>query len=114
MTLFTVATTTLLLAESERILGGEEIVFDAEGNPILISKAGLAGRTLEAGGKVVAEVSNEYIRPLYLTVLAFVGTFGSLWMLLKLYHLNRRERLATATAGVDPPTVEGRATKKDA
>ena len=68
-TLFTVATTTVLLAESERILGGEEIVFDADGNPIVVSKAGLAGRTLAAGGQVVAEVSQGYVRPLYLAVI---------------------------------------------
>ena len=93
-TLFTAATTTVLLAESERILGGDEIVFDAEGNPIVVSKAGLAGRTIQAGGKVVAEVSETYLRPLYLTGLIFLVTFASLFLLAKLYHTHQQAKLS--------------------
>ena len=48
--LFTAATTTVILAESDRILGGDEIVFEADGNPIVVTKAGLMGRTLDSGG----------------------------------------------------------------
>ncbi len=89
-TLFTAAATTVLLVESERILGGDEIVFDAEGNPIVVSKAGFAGRTLQAGGKVFAEISETYLRPLYLTVLVFVVTFASLFMFLRFRRASRR------------------------
>lgn len=109
-TLFTAATTTVLLAESERILGGDEIVFDAEGNPIVISKTGLAGRTLQAGGRVVAEVSNSYIRPLYLTVMAFVVTFATLFLLMKLWHVHQREKLATTGLLKEPETLDANAT----
>lgn len=97
-TLFTAATTAVLLAESERILGGDEIVFDADGNPIVVSKAGLAGRTIQAGGKVMAEVSETYLKPLYLTVLAFVVTFASLFLCVKLWHTHQRSKRLTDEA----------------
>ncbi|WP_146518362.1 hypothetical protein [Stieleria varia] len=95
-TLFTAATTTVILAEPDRILGGEEIVFDADGNPIVVSKSGIAGRTLQAGGEAVAHASTNYLRPLFLTVLAFISVFATLWIALKLMHINRREKLKTA------------------
>ncbi|MEM6469248.1 MAG: hypothetical protein AAF802_06735 [Planctomycetota bacterium] len=84
-TLFSVATTTVLLAESDRILGGDEIVFDAEGNPIVVTKAGLAGRTMKAGGEVLAKVSDDYIRPLYLAALAFLCVFATLILVSRLW-----------------------------
>ncbi|QDT06405.1 hypothetical protein K227x_48140 [Rubripirellula lacrimiformis] len=87
--LFTVATTTVILAQPDRILGGDEIIFDADGNPIVVSKSGLAGRTLAAGGSAVAHVSESYIRPLYLTALAFFTTFAVLWAGLKLWQIHR-------------------------
>ena len=108
-TLFTVAATAIILAEPERILGGEEIVFDAEGNPVLISKPGIVGRTVESGGKVAAVVSEQYIRPLYLSALAFVGVFGSLFMLSRLYHFNRGPRVAEPK---EPKAIDVSAKKK--
>lgn len=78
-TLFTVATTTVILAEPDRILGGDDVVFDADGNPIVVQKAGLAGRTLEASGGVAEHVSERYVRPVFLAVAAFAGTFAILW-----------------------------------
>ncbi|MEO1524369.1 MAG: hypothetical protein AAFX06_02985 [Planctomycetota bacterium] len=101
-TLFTVAATSVILAEPERILGGEEIVFDAEGNPVVVTKPGIVGRTMESGGKVVADVSEKYIRPLYLSVLVFVGVFASLFMIIKLYQLSRSPRVAVAK---EPRTI---------
>jgi hypothetical protein len=97
-TLFTVATTTVILAEPDRILGGDEVVFDAEGNPIVVTKTGFVDRGMSAGGKAAAHVSEQYIRPIYLTAMAFVGTFAAIWMMLKLWHINRRERLKTQAA----------------
>lgn len=97
-TLFTVATTTVILAEPDRILGGDEIVFDAEGNPIVVTKKGLADRGIAAGGEAVGHVSDQYIRPLYLTAMVFIGTFVALWMMLKLWHINRREKMKTKAA----------------
>ena len=94
-TLFTVATTTVILAEPDRILGGDEVVFDAEGNPIVVTKTGFIDRGMAAGGEAAAHVSVEYLKPLYITAMVFVGTFVGLWMVLKLWHLNRREKLKT-------------------
>lgn len=91
-TLFTVATTTVILAEPERILGGDEVVFDADGNPLVVSKSGVIGRSLEAGGSAAEHVSERYIRPLYLTAMAFLGSFAVLWMGMKLWHTHRREQ----------------------
>ena len=85
--LFTVATTAVILAEPDRILGGDEIVFDAEGNPVVVSKSGLVDRTIdstiEAGGNAAAHVSNQFLQPLFFAVLVFVGTFASLWLMIK-------------------------------
>ncbi|QDT13198.1 hypothetical protein [Planctomycetes bacterium K23_9] len=93
--LFTVATTTIVLAEPERILGGDEVVFDADGNPIVVSKGGIVGRSIEATGNAAKHVSDGYIRPLYLTLIAFLGTFFALWLMLKLWHTHKREKLKT-------------------
>lgn len=106
-TLFTAATTTIILAESERILGGDEIVFDADGNPIVVSKAGIAGRTMKAGGEALGHVSINYVRPLFITAVAFVATFATLFLSLKLYHTHQREKLVTATMQQPPETLEG-------
>ncbi len=112
-TLFTVATTTVVLAEPERILGGEEVVFDADGNPIVISKGGVIGRSIEATGQAARHVSDGYIRPLYLTLMAFLGTFFALWLILKLWHIHRREKLKTQQI-VDQaqPIIDSNATPK--
>lgn len=91
-TLFTVATTTVILAEPDRILGGDEIVFDADGNPIVVRKAGLAGRTIDATGAAAEHVSERYVRPAFLAIMTFLGTFAALWIAIKLWHTHRRER----------------------
>ena len=87
--LFTAATTAVILAEPDRILGGDEIVFDAEGNPVVVHRAGLAGRVLEAGGNVVSHVSDRYLRPVYLTAAAFAGAFLIAWMSLKVWQFKK-------------------------
>jgi len=86
-TLFTVATTTVLLAEPERFFGGDVITLDADGNPVVVSRPGIVGRTMEAGGAAAAHASQQYLRPLYITGLVFLGTFTALWMIIKLWHL---------------------------
>lgn len=88
-TLFTVAATTVILAEPDRILGGDEIVFDAEGNPVLISKSGFADRAMQAGGEVASHVSTNYLRPVYLTVMVFVGVFAVIWGSLKYWAFRK-------------------------
>ena len=94
-TLFTVAGTTVILAEPEAILGGDEIAFDAEGNPIVISKKGIVGRSIEAGGEAAKHVSDGYIKPVYYTAGAFIGTFFVVWLMIKLWHAHKREKLKT-------------------
>ncbi len=93
--LFTAATTTVILAEPERILGGDEIVYDADGNPIVVSKSGLVGRSLDVGGSVAEHVSERYVRPLVFAVAGFVGLFVALYAVMKLWHTHRREQLKT-------------------
>jgi putative intracellular protease/amidase len=92
-TLFTVATTGVILAEPDRILGGDEIVYDADGNPVLMRKSGLVDRTVEttvsAGGEMLGHLSNAYVRPLFLTALAFVTTFAAIFLILKLRGAKR-------------------------
>ena len=44
--MFTSAATALILAESERILGGGEIVFDEDGNPHWLPKPGFIDRII--------------------------------------------------------------------
>jgi hypothetical protein len=88
-TLFTAATTTVILAEPERILGGDEVVMDAEGNPIVVRKGGIADRTIEAGGAVAEHVSERYVRPVFLTVCAFLGTFFTLWLAFKIWQIKK-------------------------
>ena len=92
--LFSVAATTVILAEPERILGGDEIVFDADGNPVLISKSGFADRAMEAGGEVASHVSTNYLRPIYLTVMAFVGVFVVIWGSLKYWAFRKMKAIA--------------------
>ena len=109
-TLFTAATTTIILAESERILGGDEIVFDADGNPIVVSKSGIAGRTMKAGGEALGHVSMNYLQPLFYVLIAFVATFATLFMMLKLWHTHQREKMVTASMlQPEPETIMGSA-----
>ncbi|OYP31006.1 hypothetical protein [Rhodopirellula sp. MGV] len=110
-TLFTAATTTIVLAESDRILGGDEIVFDADGNPIVVTKAGLIGRTMESGGKALGHVSDRYIQPLYYAVLAFGVAFAALYVFTKLTHAQRGDpAMAGEKAG---NVVDGKVADRD-
>ena len=93
--LFTVAATTVVLAEPERILGGDEIVFDADGNPIVVSKKGIAGRSIEATGAAAKHISDGYVKPVFTMALVFIGAFFALWLCIKLWHANKREKLKT-------------------
>jgi hypothetical protein len=52
-------------------------------------KGGIADRTIEAGGKVAAHVSTNYLRPVYLTVMAFVGVFVVVWGSLKYWTFRK-------------------------
>ena len=91
-TLFSVAATTVILAEPERILGGDEVVFDADGNPVVVRKGGIADRTFEAGGDVASHVSEKYLRPVYLAVASFAGVFTLFWLSLKYWQFRKLRR----------------------
>ena len=110
--LFTVAATTVILSEPERILGGDEVVFDADGTPIIVTKKGIAGRTMEATGEAAKHVSDGYIKPAYMIALTFISTFFALWLILKLWHTHKREKLKTAKLNVDEKkTIDAKAIK---
>lgn len=85
--LFSAATTTVILAQPDRILGGDEIAYDADGNPIVVTRGGLIGRSMDAGGDVAAHVSDKYLQPLFFTVMAFAGTFAAIWVLVKMWQI---------------------------
>lgn len=85
MTLFTVATTTIILANSERILGGDNIIYDKDGNPQLVSKPGLLDRILE-------KTTSYLLRPV-INVLLLLTTMGSsVWIGIKLWFSYRLHR----------------------
>lgn len=80
--LFTGAATTIILANSERILGGDDLVFDGEGNPVLLPRQGTVERILA---------------PTVNTVLWFVLPLLSLgttiWLAVKIWYLWQFYRL---------------------
>ncbi len=53
--LFTAAGTTLVLTNAERILGGDEVVLDVDGNPTVVTKPGLVDRLGDKVQKTVEE-----------------------------------------------------------
>jgi hypothetical protein len=92
-TLFTVSGTTIVLANKDAILGGDQIVFDKDGNPTLISKQGLVER---AASRATTEVSNRVVSPLVqifvpLGALVVAGFSG-----IKLYGVWKRQQQALA------------------
>lgn len=77
-TLFAASATTIILANPERILGGDEIVLDANGVPHLVSKPGLMGRTTEHAVQSVVRPLMTYVIPL--AAVAFAAWLGiKLW-----------------------------------
>ena len=89
-TLFTVSGTAVVLANKDAIFGGDEIVFDKEGNPIVMSKQGLVER---AASRATTEVSNRVVSPLVqifvpLGALVVAGFSG-----VKLYGVWKRQQL---------------------
>ena len=92
-TLFTVSGTTVVLANKDAILGGDEIVFDKDGNPVVMSKQGLVER---AASRATTEVSNRVVSPLVnvfvpLGAIVVAGFSG-----IKLYGVWKRQQRAMA------------------
>lgn len=89
--LFTVATTTVILSNADRILGGADIVLDADGNPTVASKPGLIDRLIE---RVVEGV----LHPLLRVLLPIIAIGAALWIAIKLWPMYWRQRATLAAA----------------
>lgn len=85
-TLFTAATTTIVLANAERVLGGDDIIIDKDGNAQVVSKPGLLGRTVET------TVTN-ILRPILYVLLPLIALGASTWIAIKLWSTYRLNRL---------------------
>ncbi len=86
-TLFAAGTTAVILAEPDRILGGDEIIFDENGIPHLVSKPGLAGRTIDAASRGIVMPLMKWIAPI--VALAVGG-----WLGIKLWSAYRHSKSA--------------------
>lgn len=79
-TLFTAAGTGIILSESERILGGDEIVFDKDGMPHLVSKPGTVGRTVD-------QVSDRLMTPILNWLLPIIAVAFSIFLAIRLWFV---------------------------
>ncbi len=86
-TLFAASTTTIILAQPERILGGDDIVLDANGVPHLVSKPGLIGRTAE-------QASQSIIRPIMVYLAPILAIMIAGWLGIKGWFLYRSTKAA--------------------
>ena len=78
--LFTSAATAVILSNSERLLGGDEIVLDAQGNPVLVSKPGAVGR-----------LGSVLLPPIY-WVMSAISIAAVAWLGLSLFFFYKHER----------------------
>lgn len=85
-TLFTAAATTIILANSDRLLGGDELAFDAQGNPIVVSKRGWIERII---GSTVGAIA----RPILAVMLPIAALAASAWLAIKLWFTYRLHQL---------------------
>jgi hypothetical protein len=83
--LFTVATTTVLLSNADRILGGADIVLDADGNPTVVPQPGLIDRLVE-------RVVDGVFHPLLSVLLPIIAIGAALWIAIKLWPMYWRQR----------------------
>ena len=89
--LFTAATTTVILANADRILGGADIVLDSDGNPMVVSKPGLIDRLVE-------RVADGVLRPLLSVLLPIIAIGAALWIAIKLWPMYRLQRTKLSVA----------------
>lgn len=87
-TLFTVGATTVLLANSKNILGGSDVVFDDNGNPVVVDRPGIVERSVR-----------RMFEPWVKLALALATVFGIGWVTIKLYFLYRRNSMYYDGAG---------------
>lgn len=85
--LFTGAATTIILANSERILGGEEIFIDSDGLPIPVTRQGLPERII-----------NPMLEQVLRTILPILALGLAIWLGIKLWFAWRLHRLRLEAA----------------
>jgi hypothetical protein len=86
---FTVAATTVLLEEKDRIFGGTKIALDAHGVPVAVVTPGLFERLFQA---TFAGLQNAILAPAGLAIALLIGGWGAI----KLLFLFRRHRASEA------------------
>lgn len=92
----------LFLANSERILGGDEIVFDKDGNPIVLSKPGAVGRAGEVAVEAVLAPAVSGVGWVVRQVVGLVLFVGAIYAGIKLWGVWRKtQQSVSANAGSD-------------
>ena len=86
---FTVAATTILLEEKDRIFGGTKIALDTHGVPVAVVTPGLFERLFQT---TFAGLQNAILAPAGLAIALFIGGWGAI----KLLFLYRRQRASEA------------------
>lgn len=90
-TLFTVAVTPIILANAEKVLGGDDIIIDKDGKPQVVSKPGFLDRTVKT-------VIDSLLRPILNVLLPLIAVGASAWIGIKLWFAYRLNRLKVTHA----------------
>jgi hypothetical protein len=94
-TLFTMSGTAVVLANQDAIFGGDKIVYDKDGNPVLLSMQGIAER---AGSRMTTEVSNRVVSPLVQLFVPIGALLVAAYGSIKLFGVWKRQQIKLATA----------------
>jgi hypothetical protein len=87
--IFTVAATTVLLEEKDRIFGGTKITLDAHGVPVAVVAPGLVERLFQT---TFVGLQNAILAPVGLAIALLIGGWGAI----KLLFLFRRHKASEA------------------
>jgi hypothetical protein len=82
------------LPNAERIIGGDPIVFDKDGNPQVMHKPGLVGQVASVAAKPVGEGLTWITRGIAIVVIGAIALFA----FIKLFGVWRRERIRITEA----------------
>jgi hypothetical protein len=85
---------TAFLPNAERILGGDPIVFDKDGNPQVMHKPGLAGPIVDASARPIGEGVSWLMRGIAIVVVGAIAIYATI----KLLGVLRREQIRTSKA----------------
>ncbi|MGV3483043.1 MAG: hypothetical protein ACO1RT_01355 [Planctomycetaceae bacterium] len=92
-TLFTVSGTAIVLANKDAIFGGDKIVLDKDGNPVLMSTQGLLAR---AGSRAASEVGDRVVSPIVGVLVPVLAMLLAAYGSIKLFGMWRRQQRALA------------------